>query len=426
MAENSSSNNSYLFLEDGITIPNLPLLVLLVYNGVGVLLPLVIVGSLFYCCRKLINYHVKRCPHCTSPRSIRARCKNSTIGRMTKFCNVIEQFTAWLLVDLFHTPKVEKVLIRGKLRLTVAKRQVQNTNTFSITAVFFYISTLFCLYIAKVILDIFVKITPTCINEGDFGFPAFCYADLSGSDHQINCTTWNEHSDLLEEATGSLLCVSLFYNFLTTLAELAGLYGLQEITVQIMLLILGKFFMRKRGYAILILLILNAAFILLVLVLPFLMIATEAGNHKMYHKILHQQFPTMSILGLSLALPAYLFWSTNNLIDPGSKFTGMMPMSKTEHGRPCDCATKRSTEKQSDGETDILVTGEIRQEQSTDEIKFETTQGEDVTSVEIHDYTTEEACTSREHNEEGLLEGHGNIQMEFSGGCSITRDIIYT
>ena len=215
MAENSSSNNSYLFLEDGITIPNLPLLVLLVYNGVGVLLPLLIVGSLF-CCRKLINYHVKRCPHCNNPRSIRARCKNSTIGRMTKFCNVIEQFTAWLLVDLFHTPKVERVSIRGKLRLTVAKRQVQNNNTFSITAAFFYISTLFCLYIAKVILDTFVKITPTCINEGDFGFPTFCYADLSGSDHQINCTTWNEHSDLLEEATGSLLCMSLFYNFLTT------------------------------------------------------------------------------------------------------------------------------------------------------------------------------------------------------------------
>ena len=212
---------------------------------------------------------------------------------MTKFCNVVKEFTAWLLVDLFHTPKVEKEMIKGKVCLMVANRQVQNKNTFSITAAFFYISTLFCLYITKVILDIFVKITPTCINEGDFGFPAFCYADLSGIDYQINCTTWNENSDLLEEATGSLLCVSLFYNFLTTLAELAGLYGLQEITVQIMLLILGKFFVRKRRYAILILLILNAAFILLVLVLPFLMIATEAGNHKLYHKILHQQFPTI-------------------------------------------------------------------------------------------------------------------------------------
>ena len=60
MAENSSSNNSYLFLEDGVIIPNLPLLVLFVYNGVGVLIPLLIVGSLFYCCKKLINYRSAR------------------------------------------------------------------------------------------------------------------------------------------------------------------------------------------------------------------------------------------------------------------------------------------------------------------------------------------------------------------------------
>ena len=101
-------------------------------------------------------------------------------------------------------------------------------------------------------------------------------------------------------------------------------------------------------------------------------------------------------------------------------------MSKTEHGRLCDCATKRRTKKQSDSETGILVTGEIRQEQSPDEINSETTQGEDVTSVEIHDCTMKEACTTREHNEEEVLEGYGNIQMEFRGGCSIRRDSVYT
>ena len=68
------------------------------------------------------------------------------------------------------------------------------------------------------------------INKGDFEVPAVCYS--FPSHNQINCTTWNEHSEELKERKGDLLCFSIYYNLLSSLAELAGLYGLQTVIMQ--------------------------------------------------------------------------------------------------------------------------------------------------------------------------------------------------
>ena len=417
MAESSPTNISNLFLEDGIPIPYLPIVVSSVYSGVSFGLPFFVVGFLFWCCKTFINYHVKRCPHCTSPRSIRARCKNSTIGRMTKFCDVVEQFTAWLLVDLFHTPKVEKVLIRGKLRLTVLNQQVQTDIICGISWTFVWISTLFCSYIAKFLLDIFVKITTTCISEGDFGFTAICYADVHVS-YQINCTTWNENHELLQE-TG-LYCVSLYYQFLMSLVELAGLYSLQLTIIQITLSILGKISSCKRCGLFFTFLTLN-----IFLMLPMLIAGIEVGNPKLYLDIPFKPFPAMNTLIGSFTLSSYLFLSIYHNTNPHSRLKGITSMPNMTHDCQCNRVMEKTKEEQIDGETDTKE-GRNTWHDSKDEKSSETMQGEDVVIVEIHDYTTEEACTTREHNGEGLLEGHGNIQMELRRGCSATRDSIYT
>ena len=406
MAENSSAHISNLFLEDGIQIPSLSFVVYFVYTGFSIALPLLIVGFLFCCCENFINYHIKRCPHCTNPTSTRARCNKSTIGWMMKFCDVIEQFTAWLLVDLFHTPKVEKVLIKEKVCLKVSNQQVQN-DICGISWVFLYISYLFCLYIAKFIMDIFLKITPTCISEGDFGFPAICYASLHVSDihYQINCTTWNENYELLQDVTG-LFCASLFYQFLTTLAELVGLYSLQVIIIQITLSILGKISRFKRCgpfFAILT----GSIFFIIFIILPINILGIGGGNSKLYLDLMYQQFPALLILYGSFALSFQLLWSTNHNTNPHSRHKGIMPMPNTTHDRQHNRFMKKRKETQTDGETDILFTkgGRNIWHDSKDKRSSETMQREDVMIVEIHDYNTEEACTTREH-EKGLLEGY--------------------
>ena len=421
MAENSPVNISNLFLEDGIPIPYLPFVVSSVYTGVSFGLPLFVIGFLFCCCKNFINYHIKRCPHCTNPTSTRARCNKPMIARMMKFCDVIEQFTAWLLVDLFHTPKVEKVLIRGKLCLKVLDQQVQNDIIYGISWTFVWISTLFCSYIARFILDIFVKITPTCISEGDFGFTAICYADVHVS-YQINCTTWNENSELLQE-TG-LFCVSLYYQFLTSLAELAGLYSLQFTIIQITLSILGKISSCKRCGLFFTFLTLS-----IFTTLPTFIANIGVGNPKLYlDNIPFQPFPAMNTFIGSFTLSSFLFLSIDHNTNPHSRLKGITSMSSMTRDHQHNRVMEKTKEEQIYGETDTLVNEEGRNTwyDSKDERSSETTQGEDVTSVEIHDYTIEEVCTTREYNEEELLEGHGNIQMELRGGCSITRDSIYT
>ena len=302
MAENSSVNISDLFLEEGIPIPYFLLVLTFVYGGVSIILPLLVVGILFSCFQIYIYYHVDRCPHCINLTSTRTKCKKSSIRWMMKFCSIIERFTVWLLVDLFRTPKVEKVLIKEKLCLKVLDREVQTDS--GIPLIFLSTSFLFCLYITKVILDIFVTITPTCISEGDFGYPAICYADVHESSihYQINCTTWNENYELLQETT-RLFCVSFFFPFLTTLAKLAGLYGLQVMIIRIMLSTARRIFKRT---------ICGFFISLLPLNITSNIVLSRVGNTKLYQDILFQQFPAMGIFGGSYMLSYYLLLSINH------------------------------------------------------------------------------------------------------------------
>ena len=415
MAEYYPAHISNLFLGEGIPIPYFSVAVSFVYIGGSVALPLLVVGFLFWCCKNFVNYHVKRCPHCTNPRSFRARCKNSSIRWIMKFCSIFERFTAWLLVDLFRTPKVEKVLIKDQLRLKVLNQPVQTTICVNLWT-FLWISFLFGLYIAKLILDIFLNITPTCISEGDFGFPAICYAGLHVSEiyFQVNCTTWNENYKILQEVTG-LFCVSLFYQFLTSLAQLAGLYSLQFTIIQIKLSILGKICKCKRCRPFF---LLTGSIFLILIMLPMFLAGNKTGNtklYKLYRDIILQQFPILYILIGSFILSFQLLVSINHNTNLHSRFNGAISMRSVTRDRQRDYVTEKRVDEQIARETDIFVTEEGRSTwcQSQDERHFETAQREDITSVEIHDYTPEEACTTGEHNEEGILEGYGHIQMEY-------------
>ena len=334
-----------------------------------------------------------------------------------KFCSIFERFTAWLLVDLFRTPKVEKVLIKDQLRLKVLNQPVQTTICVNLWT-FLWISFLFGLYIAKLILDMFLKITPTCISEGDFGFPAICYAGLHVSQiyFQVNCTTWNKNYEILQDVTG-LFCVSLFYQILTSLAQLAGLYSLQFTIIQITLSILGKICKCKRCRSFFIHLTGNI-FSAILFILPMFLAGNRAGNTKLYElyrDIILQQFPIWYILIGSFTLSFQLLGSINHNTNSHSRFNGRIAMRSTTHDRQRNYVIEERMEEQIPRETDIFVTEEGRSTwcQSQDERHFETKQREDITSVEIHDYTTKEACTTKEHNEEGVLEGYGHIQMEY-------------
>ena len=416
MVEYYPAHISNLFLGDGIPIPYLSLALPFVYFGGIVVLPLLVVGFLFCCCKNFINHHVKRSSRCTNPTSTRARCKNSTIGWMTKFCDVIEQFTAWLLVDLFHTPKVEKVLIKEKICLKVLNQQVHTDKICGFFGIFLWISYLFGLYIAKFILDVFLKYTPTCISEGDFRFPAICYAGLHVSEiyFQVNCTTWNDNYELLQDVTG-LFCVSLFHQFLTSMAELAGLYSLQVIIIQITLTILGKICKCTRCRPFFITLTLSI-FNIVFFILPIFIAGIRDGNmYKLYQDIMFRQFPAFLILYGSFTLSFQLFLSTNHNTNSHRRFKAIIPRPSMTHDRQHNRVTEERKEERSGKETDIFATEEGRNTwyQRKGERSSETTQREDIAIVEIHDYTTEEACTSREHNEEGVLEGYGIIQIEY-------------
>ena len=67
MAEYYPARISNLFLGEGIPIPYFSVAVSFVYIGGSVALPHLVVGFLFWCCKNFVNYHVKRCPHCTKP-----------------------------------------------------------------------------------------------------------------------------------------------------------------------------------------------------------------------------------------------------------------------------------------------------------------------------------------------------------------------
>jgi hypothetical protein len=212
--------------------------IFLVYVGLGVLVPLAIPGVAYYICKKCTNCHAARCSYCAEPIPQGTGCKKIRFKWAAKYCSVIEWITFGLLVDIFHTPHLKKELKDGKRCLRVGKEFILELEKRElISSVLFVIITgLFCNYLLKFLLDWFIKVSQTCVNRGDFGTPAACYTVYSAVRyHKINCTVWNEYSELTVEIFGGMLCFSVYYNLLSTLAELAGLIGLQIIMMQFLI-----------------------------------------------------------------------------------------------------------------------------------------------------------------------------------------------
>ena len=234
---NNSATPPFLYVEDVTGLSHIHQLAgLIIYIGLGAYLSLPILGLVYYICKTCTNYHTARCAYCAEPTSRGTGRKETRCRWTARYCSAIEWLTVGLLVDIFHTPHLKKEIRDGKRYLRVCKTySLQIEKNPSITGLLFY-STMAMVYfsLSKILLDWSTKVTPMCINKGDFGLPAVCYSLSSDSDNQINCTTWNEHSEQLKESEGDLLCFSIYY-LLPSLVKLAGLWGLQTIIMLIIL-----------------------------------------------------------------------------------------------------------------------------------------------------------------------------------------------
>ena len=384
-----------LFLTDKISIPNVPALIHLIYSHLIVIITIYVVSCLYQYC-KLIK------------RSKYSTCRTSTkpIRGMMKFSSKIERWTAWLLVDLFHTPKVEKEMINEKLYLKVGDhRSWELGRKPKATGCFFVITSLiFGLYIDKLILDIFVTVTTTCIDTGDFGVPAFCYAlntienssNTSECSHPINCTTWNSNYELFDEEMGLLFCFSFYYNILTSTTEIVGLFGLQTFIIRVILTIVGE--VRRCRRCCICLLHAITIMIPLYISIPIIILSENAnlGHKKRYFEIGWKELTLTLVAMLSSMLSCWLLISTDDL----HKIKNTTNVSNKRNKYQSKRFTKKGKEEQSNGETNLLLTEKSPQTdyQSVDGIHSKTTQREDTTTAELHDYTKDkdEVCTTTE------------------------------
>ena len=336
MAENSTLDNGTindLYLTDGISEASLRFLIISnSFCGLIMLVPLSILAVLYGICRGTINKHKEDCDIYENPTSTGSGCEQSKTKK-ARFCSVIERWTVWLLVDLFRTPNVEKEKENNKLRIKLLENRSfeLGKEPFNNALLFTCISFIFVFYILKFLADVFQKLTPTCISKGDFGIPAACYAinisyldysltSTSQTSYQINCTTWNDNLELLGEELGLLFCFSFYYNVLTSVTEIMGLFGLQTVVVQVTLILLEKCTHLVDKYtqrmteenktnmqgcmAIIVFIITIVGYIFISAIIPLLIEITDPMNRKRFHEIMYQQLlPTqMALLSMILAL----------------------------------------------------------------------------------------------------------------------------
>ena len=335
MAENSTLDNgaiNYLYLTNGMSEKGLTILISTIIGSLNMMVLLHVITVLYMCCKTVIKIHVKTCLYCTDPTATEIVCEQSKTKKV-RFCRIIEQWTVWLLVDLFRTPKVEKEMENSKVFIKVSKRRslVVGEKVLRSALLFVCISYIFCLYSQKFLVDFVLKLTPTCIDKGDFGIPAACYTlDTSYFDNSstsqitsqtsylVNCTTWNDNLESLGKEIGLLYCFSFYYNILTSVIEIMGLFGLQTVVIQITLILAEKCTQLVDKYtkgakrqtckqyciAVLIFIIAFAGSTFISLIIPMLMEITDPMNKKRYHEMVyHQLLPTLiAFLSMMLAM----------------------------------------------------------------------------------------------------------------------------
>ena len=298
-----------LYLTDGIPIQNVSVLIYFIYSHWIEIVPIYILFILYLCCKWVL-----RSKNRADPTSTRPICEIKK--------NKLERWTAWLLVDLFRTPNVEKEMKTGKLYLKIGDHGSLELGMKSLQTglIFVCTSLIFCFYINKLILDIFVEVTPTCIDTGDFGVPAVCYvmnttesysSNTSESSYPINCTTWNNNFDSFNEEVGLLFCFSFYYNILTSVTEIVGMLALQTFIIQVILTMLREAHKcvccRMRLFKIIIIMI----SITMIPILTLVQLA-DFGHKKRYFELGWKQFTLTLVVMLSLMLPYWLLMSTGD------------------------------------------------------------------------------------------------------------------
>ena len=379
-----------LYLTDGIQVQNLSALIHFIYSHSIVIVLIYVLLCLYVCCKPIIT---RRSKQSADPTSTRPRCEQL----MMKFFSKIERWTAWLLVDLFHTPKVEKEMKNEKLYLKVGEHGSLELEERPVATgyVFACISLIFCLYIDKLILDIFVEVTPTCIDTGDFGVNATCYvlnttqSDYSNTtepSYPINCTTWNSNFESFDEEIGLLFCFSFYYNILTSMAEIVGMFALQTFIIRVILSIVGKVQRCRRccvflSFAITIIIPIN-------ITIPIIILSefADLGHKKRYFEIGWKLLTPTLVAMLSLILPIWLLMSTED----SHKTENTETASKKRNDYQSKRFPKKGKEEQSNGETNPFLTEESPQSQyqSIDDMCSETLPREVLAIAEIHPRTT--------------------------------------
>ena len=407
MAENSTFDNGAindLYLTNEIMQDGLLYLIITIVGHCNMTLPLIIITTLYMFNKLAIKMHVEECMYCSDPTPTETMCEKFKTKKV-RFCRIIERWTVWLLVDLFRTPNVGKEMDNNKVHLKLWERRslVVGEKLLRSAGLFAFISFIFCLYIKKVLVDVFLKLTPTCISKGDFGIPAACYAfntsyiDNSSTSqiyYQINCTTWNDNLELLGEEIGLLFCFSFYYNILTSVTEIIGMFGLQTVVVQLTLIVaekcthlLDKYTQRMREQlckqccmVYLITTITFVGYIFITYMIPWLIVST---NTKRIYEVLFQQLLPTQIAYLSMMLAIFLMLLT----DKNGKTT-----EETRNTRDCDKKQIHGASYQQVLPTEITISSMI------------------LAKLLMHltdkdGKTTEDTCSVRDCDEESLEEG---------------------
>ena len=382
MAENSTLHNGAindLYLTDGITKLNLLILMFVIHGPFIVVSLICTVTILYMCCKAIITTRSK---YSADPTSTRIMHMESTVRWMARFCRIIEQFTVWLLVDLFCTPKVKKEVKNGKLHLKIGDhRSWQLGERATETGLIFAITSLIlCFYINNLIVNCFVKLTPTCNNNGDFGVPAACYAlnitesfcnflVLLDSEtlHQINCTTWNNNLESFKEEIGPIFCFSFYYDILKSMTEIVGMFALQTLIIQVLLSIIGE--VQKNSTCIIYLLsgITIMTLVNITTAIFFLSQYANPRDEKGCYEIRWQQLTPMLVAILSSMLLFFLLMFSND----SRKIKNTATISNRRNDHQGNSVTTKQKEEQSDGEN--TKDSRWTQDHSIDKRRFETT-----------------------------------------------------
>ena len=412
MAENCILDNGTtndLYLENDTSRSIWSYLMAAIYGNLIVFFLFLSVTILYVFCRIVINNHIKRCSYCTDPTSTEMVCEQSKTKK-ARFCSTIERWTAWLLVDLFRTPTVKKKMINGKLHLKIGEHHSGQVGerVFGTVLIFACVSVILCTYIEKFLVDLFLRLTPTCMKRGDFDVPAACYVlnisqglldfpNTAVISHHINCTTWNDNFESCMEENGLLFCFSFHYDLLKSMTEIVAMFGLQSLTAQVTLTIAGKVWRNNKCFVILIIMITFLVPITIVCKIALWEYFATPGNEARFFATGLQQLPPEIILIFSFILSTVLLISTND----SHKTRDITSMLGTTHGHQSDYVTEKRMEEQRGGETDILLMEESRNTwyDSIDERNFKRTQSDDTTSVDKHGRSTRKACSARERNE---------------------------